>query len=341
MITPIERHDVLILSAGRRVELLESFRTSLRFHFPQARMLAADVAPDYSAACQQADRSFSVPSVSDSDYIDALLSLFRAQGVGLVIPTIDTELMALSRARHRFLEEGIQPVISDLALIRACRDKRLTAELFAALSIATPAIYPRDALVFPCFCKPYDGSSSAGAMILFGPGDLTQAIFDDERNIFMEFIGEGYQEYTLDAYYDRHGRLRCLVPRQRIEVRGGEISKGITRRGYVYDYMSRRLKKLRGARGCITVQLFFHPETQDIKALEINPRFGGGFPLADAAGANYPDWLIQEYLQGRGVAAYDRWQANLLMLRYDAKVLVSCDPSPPRQHPSTRGYLPC
>lgn len=325
MTNPPDQHDVLILSAGRRVDLLESFRTSLRLNFPQARVLAADVAPAYSAACHKADRSFRVPRVSDPDHIDALLSLCREQGIGMVIPTIDTELMALSRGRARFLEEGIQPVISDPALIAACHDKRLTAELFAELSIATPAIYSRDALVFPCFCKPYDGSSSEGAMMLSGPDDLTSAIFDDEHNIFMELIGKEYQEYTLDAYYDRHGRLRCLVPRQRIEVRGGEVSKGITRRGYVYDYMVSRLKTLRGARGCITVQVFFHPATQDIKALEINPRFGGGFPLADAAGAHYPDWLIQEYLQGRAVASYDRWQANLMMLRYDAKVLVSHD----------------
>lgn len=320
-----DRHDVLILSAGRRVDLLEAFRTSLRVHFPKARVLAADVAPDYSAACHLADRSFSVPSVSDPDHIDALLTLCQEQGVGLVIPTIDTELMALARARARFLKEGIQPVISDVALIKACRDKRLTAELFRELSIATPAIYPRDALVFPCFCKPYDGSSSKGAVVLTDPDDLTQAISGDAHNIFMELIGTGYREYTLDAYYNRHGRLRCLVPRERIEVRGGEVSKGVTRRGYVYDYMVSRLGTLRGARGCITIQLFFHPETHDIKALEINPRFGGGFPLADAAGAHYPDWLIQEYLQGRRVTAYDRWQPNLMMLRYDAKVLVPLD----------------
>ncbi|WP_197038222.1 ATP-grasp domain-containing protein [Billgrantia saliphila] len=319
------RSNILLLSAGRRVELLRSFRYSLDIHLPQAKIFAADTAPQYSAACQVADECFDIPRVSAPGYIDALLALCRELRVGLIIPTIDTELMALSRYRYRFLEESIQPVISDAMLIAQCRDKRLTAKLFKSIGVDTPVIYPRNSLAYPCFCKPYDGSSGEGAVVVSGPERLSRSMLDDERNMFMELVGNDYQEYTVDAYYDRHGRLRCLVPRQRLEVRGGEVSKGITRRGYVYDYLARRLTRLSGARGCITVQLFFHPVTRSIKAFEINPRFGGGFPLADAAGARYPDWLIREYLLGQAIDSFDSWQQNLLMLRYDAKVLVPLD----------------
>ena len=28
---------------------------------------------------------------------------------------------------------------------------------------------------------------------------------------------------------------------------------------------------------------------------EINPRFGGGYPLTDRAGAKFCNWLVQEY----------------------------------------------
>ncbi|MGQ4880227.1 ATP-grasp domain-containing protein [Billgrantia sp. LNSP4103-1] len=317
--------NVLILSAGRRVELLQSFRESLRFHLPLAKVFAADMSSRYSAACQLADAFFDIPAVSDPGYIDALLSLCREQKVGLVIPTIDTELMALSRYRYRFLEESINLVISDARLIARGRDKRLTAKLFKSIGIDTPEIYSRHSLTFPCFCKPYDGSSGEGAFLVSGADRLSRSTLDDERNMFMEPIGKDYHEYTVDAYYDRHGHLKCFVPRQRLEVRGGEVSKGVTRKGYVYDYLAGRLARLRGARGCITVQLFYQPDTRSIKALEINPRFGGGFPLADAAGANYPDWLIREYLLGQAIGHFDRWERDLLMLRYDAKVLVPHD----------------
>ena len=56
--------------------------------------------------------------------------------------------------------------------------------------------------------------------------------------------------------------------------------------------------------------------------IEINPRFGGGYPLSYSAGANYPGWLIAEYLQGKQLSKFSSWQANLLMLRYDQQILI-------------------
>lgn len=319
----VTHQNVLLLSAGRRVELLQSFQTSLHRHCPDAEVLTADVDPEHSAACRLAERRFKVPPGIREDYIDVLLSLCRQERIGLVIPTIDTDLLVLARHRRRFLHQGTQLVISDPSLIAACRDKRRTAALFKRLGIDTPEIYSRRSLTFPCFCKPFDGSSGVGACVIDGPHMLTDMVLHDRKNMFMELVGQEYQEYTVDAYFNGQGRLRCLVPRKRLEVRSGEVSKAITQRGHLYDYLLARLARLPGARGCLTVQLFQHPMTGAIKALEINPRFGGGFPLADAAGAHYPDWLIQEYLLGRPIDFYDRWEANLMMLRYDAKILVS------------------
>jgi carbamoyl-phosphate synthase large subunit len=147
-------------------------------------------------------------------------------------------------------------------------------------------------------------------------------MLNDEKLMFMEYMDSSYSEFTVDVYFDRYGQLRCLVPRQRIEVRDGEVSKGITRKGYVYDYLINRLSQIRGACGCLTVQLFAKTEPMRYAALEINPRFGGGFPLSYAAGANFPGWLIDEYLLGKEIPFFDQWESNLLMLRYDAKIMV-------------------
>jgi carbamoyl-phosphate synthase large subunit len=91
----------------------------------------------------------------------------------------------------------------------------------------------------------------------------------------------------------------------------------------VYEYLLEKLTKIDGARGCLTVQLFAHPNAQRYAALEINPRFGGGFPLSYAAGANYPGWLIDEYMLQQEIIFFDGWASDLMMLRYDAHVLVS------------------
>ena len=110
---------------------------------------------------------------------------------------------------------------------------------------------------------------------------------------------------------------------RRMAIQPGAQSKGVTRRNMVYDYLHDKLTLIQGARGCITLQLFSHSKTSHFAALEINPRFGGGFPLSYAAGANYPGWLIDEYLLGHSIPFYEDWEPDLLMLRYDAEILVN------------------
>ncbi|ORQ04819.1 carbamoyl phosphate synthase large subunit, partial [Vibrio cholerae] len=87
-----------------------------------------------------------------------------------------------------------------------------TAELFDSLGIEQPKILDRTKLIYPCFCKPYDGSCSVGAIALFSESDLTREMLDNPKNMFMEFIPKSYSEYTIDAYYSKDSILKCLVP---------------------------------------------------------------------------------------------------------------------------------
>lgn len=318
----INKKNVLLLSAGRRVELLLAIKSEIKERGLNSRVLTTDLNPKISAACHVADQAFAISRVTEDGYMDQLLELCEEQEVGLVIPTIDTELLGLSLARSRFAEKGIQLVVSDEGLITKCRDKRQTAQFFASLGIDTPKLLDRSQLTFPCFAKPYDGSRSIGAAKLSQPTELTETMRIDSKLMFMEYIDRSFDEYTVDAYFDRQGHLKCLVPRHRLEVRDGEISKGVTRKNHVYYYLRERLKKIQGARGCLTVQLFVKPDGQRYAALEINPRFGGGYPLSYAAGAKYPGWLIDEYLLSKEVPFFDGWETDLLMLRYDAQVLA-------------------
>ncbi len=314
--------NVLITSAGRRVELVQAFQQEARRMPGAIKIIAADRNPELSSACHIADESFALPAMTDLGYADALLSECLSRGINLVIPQIDTGLAMLADNRSRFAEQGIHLAVSCSALIAECRDKRRTGELFARYGITYPEIYQPSSLTFPCFAKPYDGSSSIGVKALYSADELTEEMLNDESLMFMQLIDKNYCEYTVDAYYDRGGVLRCMVPRKRIETRAGEVSKGLTKKNFVYDVLSEKLARIEGARGCLTIQVFVNEIEQRIVGLEINPRFGGGYPLTYAAGANFPGWLLQEYLFDNDVQWQDEWQSNLLMLRYDAKVLV-------------------
>lgn len=317
-------HSILLSSAGRRVELLQSVQqAACNLLGPSSRVIATDLNPHRSAACALADAAYAVPRVTDPAFSEVLLQLCVDQGVGLVIPTIDTELALLAREQARFAAAGVQLVISAMDLVAACRNKRRTAELFAQIGLPSPALLDPQSLHYPCFLKPVDGSCSQGVRVIPAADYLAAAELGDSRNIFQELIPTSWQEYTVDAWYGLDGRLLAMVPRQRLETRGGEISKGITRRDEVIPLLRPCLERIKGARGCLTVQVFASPERDQLLGVEINPRFGGGYPLSHAAGAAFPELLIREWLLGERPDPNDNWQADLLMLRYDAMVLRS------------------
>lgn len=314
--------NVLILSAGRRVELVESFLNEINLKNHNIKLFTTDLSPNYSAACKRIENNFQSIEVSNPNYIDFILQKSKVYDIGMIIPTIDTELLILSKNLELFKSNGVNIIVSNPDLVKVSNDKRLTFDFFDNLNLDAPIIYKKDNLKFPCFAKPYSGSSSNGCSKILDKNDLSVSLINNDKIIFTEFVGNEFSEYTVDMYYDKLGDLKCLVPRQRIEVRAGEVSKGITRRNYVYDYLLSHFQKLPGARGCITLQLFYNNKSNKIYFIEINPRFGGGFPLSYSAKANYPGWLLDEYFYNRKITFFDSWKKNLLMLRYDSKILI-------------------
>jgi len=82
------------------------------------------------------------------------------------------------------------------------------------------------------------------------------------------------------------------------------------------------MEKLHGIRGCICLQLFYRESDHDIKGIEINPRFGVGFPLSYYSKANFEKYIIREYLMGERIDYSDVRLDNTMMLRYDKDVIV-------------------
>src|SRR5699024_1173357 len=113
-----------------------------------------------------------------------------------------------------------------------------------------------------------------------------------------------------------------VVPRKRIFVRAGEVNKGLAEKNEIVDFVKEKLADINGAIGCLTMQFFLGKKNRRIVGIEINSRFGGGYPLSYLAGANFPKWLIEEYYLNQSIAYFEDWENNLLMLRYDDEILV-------------------
>lgn len=317
------QHNILITSAGKRVALTRYFKETLCRFYPDAKVFTTDMNPQMAPAGYVSDGCFKVSRVTDKDYPALLLQLCEEHGVGMVIATIDTELLLLADLKAEFAGRGIYVMVSDRAFVEMCRDKRNTGTFFESHGIRVPREVDKFHPTFPLFAKPYDGSLSTNLHYIKTADELTQEILDDPKLLFMEYIDKKvYKEYTVDMYYGKDNRVKCIVPRERIEIRAGEINKGRAEKNVILHYLKESLGYIEGCIGCICVQLFFRPDTKDIVGIEINPRFGGGYPLTYMAGGNFPELLIREYFLGEQTEYSDNWKDGTLMLRYDDAVYV-------------------
>ena len=315
--------NILITSAGRRVSLVKFFKTELKKVFADSKVFTTDLRPEYAAACQVSDGFFKICKVSDDNYISELLKIALSNDIQLIIPTIDTELLILSQNISLFNDNKIEIVISDFDLIKIFRDKRKTHNFFQKININYAKEFDKNNFELPIFIKPIDGSRSVDNFVIHKKEDLTAYHLENPKLMFLEYLNQKtHTEYTIDLYYDKKSQLKCLVPRQRIEVRDGEVNKAVTRMSAFYDEIWQKMQNIKGFRGCITLQIFENNQTNQIFGIEINPRFGGGFPLSYLAGANFVKWIIDEFFLNKEIEICDNWQKNLMMLRYDDEILI-------------------
>lgn len=316
--------NLIVTSAGRRNQLIECFREDAgRLGIP-LRVLAADQHPECSPACLQADARFVVPQCTDAGYVPRLLEICAENEVGMLVPTIDPELVVLSAHQAEFAAIGTHVIVSQRDVVALCQDKFGTAKRLASAGIPTPktlslADYLRDpsALPQPVIAKPNSGSASVGIVRPRQPDEL--ADLNPEEYIVQE-LRQG-REYTVNVFFDRAGRLHCAIPHERVEVRAGEVSKGVTRRMPGLEDAAQKLEAaLPGARGPLCFQAIV-ARSGEIAVFEINGRFGGGFPLAHRAGARMSQWLLEE-VNGLPLSAHNAWRPGVRMMRYDAAVFV-------------------
>ena len=320
---------ILFTCVGRRVELMQAFRAAAKRLGVALRIAATDRMPTAPAlAC--ADEPIIAPSIDDDGYMPTLLDAVERLEVKALIPTIDSDLLPLSENREEFARRGCHALVAEPAAIDICRDKIKTYELLKTHGVETPLtctageILGRDNHCFPYFIKPRFGSAAQGTTKINDLLDLEYFAKRIDQPIVQEFV-DGL-EHTLDAYVGLNGEVRCVVPRRRWQVRDGEVIKGVVVKNPEIMQAGKRVVELLGpsVRGVVTAQCIVTPDRR-IRFIEMNPRFGGGAPLAIAAGADLPGWLIQSLLGEEPRISFDGFRHGMSMSRYHWSAFVPLD----------------
>lgn len=315
--------NILVLSAGKRVELIECFKKASKDLKIESKIIAVDIS-ELAPALYFANKSYIIPRIGEEGYIEEIIKICNAENIKLIVPTIDTELRILSENKEK-IEKATKAkiLISSNKVISICRDKRNTQLFFENNNFGVPRLITDDdikenKMKFPLFIKPINGSSSINT---FKIKNMKELLFFKEyiKDPMIQEMVEG-EEYTVDAFLDFNGNVITIVPRKRMAIRGGEILKGkIEKDRTIIEDVKKVLEELKPI-GQITIQLI---KTNDgIKYIEINPRFGGGAPMSIFAGADSCKNLYR-LLMGEKLEYNENYEDNVVVLRFDDSIRLN------------------
>lgn len=311
--------NVLFTCAGRRTYLLRYFKENLA---EGDKVVATDMQLS-APALQVADVKLQVPAVYDPEYVNITLDICREQKIDALLSLNDLELPILAENKARFEELGVKVIVSDPQVIDIAFDKYKTAQWVESLGLVAPKTYVRleDAkkalaageIEFPLFMKPRWGSGSIGLESIADMEEL-----DIYYNLLMKKIkktilatasvGDEYimiqekltgSEFGLDIMNDLKGNHVAVSVKQKLAMRAGETDKAVTVDLPEVREMGRKIGEALGHIGNLDVDIMQRADGAYC-VLELNPRFGGGFPFSYEAGVNMPKAIIQ-WIKGEDV----------------------------------------
>ena len=281
--------NILFTNIGRRGYLVDFLKADRDF---EGKVFVSDCDKTASGLYGAADEHFILPKPVDNPelYIDSLLSLCEKKRVDVVVPVIDPEIPILARAKVHFAEKGIMVLVSNPEVVKICNSKKMMNRFLIENGFEVIQTYEaiesfeearaKSKIDFPVFIKEDFGSASLGAGVVKSMEEL-KFRFNDGMIIQENIQGE---EYGVDIFNDCQLKPVRIVIKKKLAMRSGETDKAIT----VYDDsildLSIRLGKSLKHFGPLDCDILRKGDRMFI--IDLNPRFGGGYPASHLAGAN-------------------------------------------------------
>ena len=300
---------VLFTCAGQRVDIVSAFGRA------GATTIAADADP-LAPTLFHADRMALVPRVDDPGYVATLAALVAEHDVRLVVPLTDLDQEIVSRARAVLEPALVLAPAPDVC--RTMADKYLAHEFFEASGIASPRTWlpgevPDDAR-FPVLVKARVGFGSRHIYQADDPEQLAFHLRHTPVDSMVQECCRG-EEFSIDVFCDVGGRCLNAIPRSMIQSKGGESIKGQSLADPELIEHGARVAETVGIVGPANVQCFREPDGS-LPVTDVNPRFGGAFPLPLAAGSRYPELALALARGERPEPRLGEFRAGVVMTRF-------------------------
>jgi len=290
--------NILFSTVGRRGYIIDYFREQL----PKDSVLIGtsdrnDCNSEFTSGFSHCDKSYIVPSIkNEREYIDKLLDICKNDKVDMLLSFYDYDTYILSKYLDEFRDIGVKPVISSHEVNIIAFDKVETYKFLKSNGFKTPWTMTSEEMSqtaipsYPVIVKPRFGFGSNAISLAHDRSEVEFFLkyYDNEDMMIQEFI-EG-AEYSFDILNDFNGQTITAVVKQKMKMRSGETDQGYAIKDDRLADIGMKLGHKLGHIGPLDVDFFI--KEGDPYILELNPRFGGGYPITYLAGLDFPKILI-------------------------------------------------
>lgn len=313
--------NVMLTSVGRRAYMVKYFKEAVGEN-GRVHVCNSD---DKTVAFHYADHSVISPLIYDAKYIPFLLAYCETQRIDVLLSLFDIDLPILARHKEAFAAIGTKVIVSDADFVDICNDKWKTYLFLKQHGFKVPKTYltlqeviralDRGEVSYPIVVKPRFGCGSIALSIaedemallyyfrrntrVIGRSYLqyeSSAVGLDEQILYQECLGG--QEYGVDIINDLDGQFQKAIVKKKIAMRAGETDIAELFDEPAVSAQAERLGRLTGHMANLDCDVFLVDGEPYI--LEMNARFGGGYPFSHIGGCNLPGAILQ-WVRGKPV----------------------------------------
>ena len=305
---------VLMLGGARRVSMAEQLQRSGERHGYDIRIVSYEL--DVQVPIATVGKVVTGLRWNDPGVVDDILRIVIEHEAKIILPFVDGSISVAAQCKEKMPELFVP--VSDRDTSALLFDKILAAKAFKEAEIPIPTTYKIIDAEMPVIAKPRFGSASRGIQVFDDIEDLMH--LKNISDYLLQAYIEEKKEYTVDCYVAQDGNILVTVPRERLEIMGGEVTRTITTRIPQLEEMSRDIIRKFELRGPVTLQFLYDIRRNRFLLMEINPRLGGGVICSIYAGAPIPDYILSEALK-IPVRPCDDWIDRTLMARYQKETI--------------------
>lgn len=305
---------ILFLGGSRRVSLAELFRSGGERMGVKVRFVSYELDTDVPIALM--GKVIKGLRFDDPKVVDDIMRVVKEHDVKIILPIVNDAMAVAARLKEQLA--GVFVPVPDYKVTSMMYDKLAAAEAFSKAGIPIPRTYSIIDNEMPAIAKPRMGGSSRGVHIFHEVDDLMN-LANLNSYLLQEYI-ENAREFTVDCYVSAKGEILTAVPRERLEVMGGEVTRTVTQRIPCIIDMSHEVIRKFGFTGPVTIQYLYDSARDRYLLMEVNPRLGGGVICSIYAGAPITDYILREAM-GLSVSPCADWTDNVLMARYQKEAI--------------------